>query len=190
MWLFILKLLLTAVAILGLLVIPLGIPGTVVIFGAITIYAFATGLQSISGWELLLLFLLCITAEGGDNILSMLLAKRYGASRGSMVWSIVGAFVGGLFGANASGWLATLILAGTPVGVLSLLVSALLTMLFAIAGAFIAVLICEIRSGRTIDEAIRIARATVVGRVLGTILRLAIAFLMFAILMKSMFGSP
>ena len=189
MWLFVLKLLLTAIAIFGLLVIPLGIPGTIVIFVATAIYAFATGFHAISGWGLLFLFLLCIAAEGGDNILSMLLAKRYGASRSSIVWSIIGAFVGGLFGANVSGWLATLILVGTAVGVFSILISALLTMLFAIAGAFIAALTCEMRLGRTTQEAIRIAKATVVGRVLGTILKLAIGFLMFTMLMKSMFGS-
>lgn len=182
-----LKLLLTLCIAIGLLIIPFGMPGTVIIFLATLIYGIATKFASISIATLLTQLALCVIAEGGDNVLSILFAKRSGASGRSIAWSIVGAIVGGIIGAKLSAWFLALVALGMPFAIIAPLVSAATTLAFAMLGAFLTVFVCELRSGRERSEAIAAAKATVMGRMLGTVLKLGIALAMAVIAISAMF---
>ncbi|MFA4030077.1 MAG: hypothetical protein GDYSWBUE_001472 [Candidatus Fervidibacterota bacterium] len=182
-----LKVLLAICVGIGLLIIPIGMPGTVVIFIAALIYGIATKFSGISVVALLMQFALCLIAECGDNMLSMLLAKRSGASGRSMVWSILGAIGGGIVGAKLSAVLIALIAFGVPFVIIAPLAIAFVTFAFAILGAFTATFACELLSGKSRPEALAIAKAAIMGRVLGTVLKLGIALAMAAIVISAMF---
>lgn len=182
-----LKLLLALCIGIGLLIIPFGMPGTVIIFLATLVYAIATKFASISIATLLTQLALCLIAECGDNVLSMLFAKRSGASGRSIAWSIFGAIGGGIVGAKLSAVFLALIALGMPLAIIVPFVSAAITLMFAMLGAFLTVFVCELCSGKERHEAIAVAKATVIGRVLGTILKLGIAFAMAVMAIGAMF---
>ncbi|MCS7253804.1 MAG: DUF456 domain-containing protein [Armatimonadota bacterium] len=182
-----LKVILALCIIVGLFTIPLGMPGTVIIFGAALIYGIATKFNEMNITTLLILLALCLIAEGGENALGMFFAKRSGASGKSILWSVIGAVAGGLLGAKLSAWLVALAALVMPFIIAALLISAFVTLAFATLGAFVAAFVYELRSGRDRKEALAIAKATVMGRVLGTILKFAAALAMATIIMSAMF---
>lgn len=183
-----LKVILTLCMIGGLLITPLGLPGTIIIFIVALIYGIVTKFTDLSIAMLLILLILCVIAEGGDNALSVLFAKRSGASGKSASWSIIGAIIGGLIGAKLTALLLPITALGTPLIVLIPFVSAFAVLTFATGGSFVATLVYELRSGRDRKEALAIAKATAIGRVLGTMLKFFIALAMTIIVIVAMFG--
>src|SRR5262245_13300510 len=80
----------------GLVAIPFGFPGTLIILLSIFLYALATHFSGSISVPLFIFFcLLTLIAETADNWLTAVGARRFGASRGSMWLS----FLGGLLGA-------------------------------------------------------------------------------------------
>jgi len=88
--------LLFAGMVLGLAIIPFGLPGMFLIIGSILIYAILTDFSAGVGLGLfVVLCILTVVGETADNILTAIGARRFGATRGSMWLS----FAGGLLGA-------------------------------------------------------------------------------------------
>src|SRR5262245_56533794 len=81
----------------GLISIPFGLPGTIIILLCIFLYALLTGFHAGIGVPFfIVLCVLTIAAETADNWLSAIGARRYGASTGSIWLSFAGGIAGAL----------------------------------------------------------------------------------------------
>src|SRR5919112_5906995 len=87
--------LLIAASLIGLLLIPFGLPGLWVILLGIIGYGWITDFQTVSTWFLILAIGLALVGEILESWIGFRFAKRYGGS-GRAGW---GALVGGLVGA-------------------------------------------------------------------------------------------
>lgn len=146
--------------ILGLVSIPFGFPGTLIILGCVLIYGLLT--QFAAGVGVPFFIVLCVltlAAETADHWLSAIGAKRYGASTRSMWLSFVGGFIGA-------------ILIGGP---LAVLFGPLGPVVGGLAGAFAIVVIHELYLHKDLTEALRAGWGTFVGRMAGMILKFVIA---------------
>lgn len=115
--------LLIAALVLGLLLIPFGLPGLWVMAGAVLAYSYLVPTGAIGVWTIVLVAVLALVGEVLEFVLAGRFARRYGGSRragwGAIIGSIAGAIVGvpvpvigsviGAFvGAFAGAWLAEL----------------------------------------------------------------------------------
>lgn len=166
----------------GLLTMLLGLPGSVLIFLDALVYAAATGFQRLTWPILVILFVLMILAETADNILGLAGARRAGASGGAQVMCLVGGSIGAVSGAHVSPLLALAGVTLGPVGAVALMVLGPLAGAF--AGAAAAIYLWERRNGKSAQEARAIMRATVAGRVAGTLLKFAFGVVMVAVIVS------
>ena len=154
------RVLLFAAMIAGIVSIPFGFPGTIIILAAVFVYALATHFAA--GIGVAFFVVLCaftLVAETADNWLSAIGARRYGASTAS-IWL---SFIGGVGGA---------ILIGGP---MSLLLGPLGPIIGGFAGAFAIVVAHELHRRKNIKDALRAGWGTVLGRMAGMILKVVIS---------------
>ncbi|MFW6011261.1 MAG: DUF456 domain-containing protein [Desulfosalsimonas sp.] len=128
----------------GLILIPLGMPGTFVILAGAGLYNLITWSMSISAVKLSVLLALALVGEILEYILGMKLAQRRGTSRPA----VIGAIAGGIVGTFA----------GVPVPVLGPVIG-----LF--AGVFIGAFLVELVSEKNFSEAFHSAIAAFYGRI-------------------------
>jgi uncharacterized protein len=137
-------LLLAAVMLLGLVLVPLGLPGTWVIAGAALAFNPLVGEERIGMVTIVGVFLIAVVAEVVEFMLAGRFAERYGGSRragwGAIIGGIVGAFV------------------GVPVPIVG-------PMLGAFAGSFAGALLAELSLGTRHGAATRVATGALLGRV-------------------------
>jgi uncharacterized protein len=166
--------LLIAGMLLGLAIIPFGLPGTLVILAVVLIYAVATHFAAGIGVAFfVMLCVLTFISETADNWLTALGARRFGASRASMWLS----FVGGLAGAIVLGGPLALVLGPLgPVG-------------GGFAGAFLAVFLYEYSQRKDTRQALRAGWGTLVGRLAGMVLKVVIAIGMIVAVAVSVFSA-
>jgi uncharacterized protein YqgC (DUF456 family) len=144
----------------GILSIPFGFPGTLIILAAVFVYALVTHFAAGIGVTLfVVLCFLTLIAETADNWLSAISARRYGASTAS-IWL---SFVGGVGGA---------ILIGGPI---SVVLGPFGPIIGGFLGAFAIVVAHEMHLGRNLNEALRAGWGTVIGRMAGMILKVVIS---------------
>jgi uncharacterized protein YqgC (DUF456 family) len=162
--------LLIAGMLLGLVAIPFGFPGVVIILISVLVYAILTGFSA--GVGVLFFAVLCVLtviAETADNWLMALGARRFGAS-GASTWL---SLLGGLSGAILIGGPAAFLLG--PFGPIA----------GGFAGAFLIVFIYERASGKNTREALRVGWGTFLGRTAGILLKLVIAITIIAAVILS-----
>jgi uncharacterized protein YqgC (DUF456 family) len=144
----------------GILSIPFGFPGTVIILAAVSVYALATHFAAGIGVTLfVILCVLTLIAETADNWLSAISARRYGASTASIWLSFIGG-VGGAF------------LIGGPI---SVVLGPFGPIIGGFIGAFAIVVGHEMQLRRNLNEALRAGWGTVLGRMAGMILKVVIS---------------
>jgi uncharacterized protein YqgC (DUF456 family) len=81
---------------LGLLAIPFGLPGVAVISSSISMYLILSGIRG-GGWTFLaIMWMFTLLAETADNWLTALGARKFGASRGAVLISLLGGVLGGI----------------------------------------------------------------------------------------------
>lgn len=136
-------LLLLAVLVLGLFIIPFGLPGLWVMAGAIFVYSFVAPAK-IGIAIIVAAVLLAALGELIEFVLSGRYARKYGGSRRAS-W---GAILGGIIGA----------IVGVPLPVVGSVVGAL-------AGSFIGALVAELTVGTATRQATRVATGALIGRV-------------------------
>jgi uncharacterized protein len=159
--------------IVGLVIIPFGLPGTIVILGSVLIYAVLTDFNAGVGvWFFVLLCILTAVSETADNWLTAVGARRYGASTGSMWLSLLG----GLFGAIMIG------------GTLAIFLGPLAPIVGGFVGAFLVVFLYERSHGKDTREALRAGWGTFLGRAAGIVLKFVIAVLMVIAVAASLFS--
>lgn len=154
------KLFATLLALIGAFAVVLGLPGTFIAWVGVFTFSAIGRFTTVSAWVLLLALVGCLVVELADNLLSGLLVKKFGAGKGSMLM----AWLGGIAGA---------VLGGSVGGLGGFFGSALFGVLGAFAGSYIAVYLWErYRLNRLHGEASKVAFGTVVGRLLGVVVKL------------------
>lgn len=143
---------------IGLVLIPIGLPGSWLILAAAFLFGLSTGFEDITGNVVLLLLGLAVLGEAVEFLLGIFVAKRYGASK----YGLWGAFFGGIAGG----------IAGT--GILPIVGSILGAMFGAFIGALIMEGLGELRS----DQRLRAGFGALIGRVIATTMKLGIGLIM------------
>jgi uncharacterized protein YqgC (DUF456 family) len=161
------SLLLLAALLVGLALVPLGLPGLWIMLGAVLLHWVLVPAGAIGATTFGVVAALVVVAE----VLEFTIAGRYTRAHGGSRRASLGAIVGGVVGA----------VLGVPVPVVG-------AMLGAFAGAFVGALLGELsleRSQR--GEPLRVARGALLGRVAAAAVKsgigLAIAALIVAVLL-------
>ena len=133
------------------------LPGLPLVFAGMLLAAWAGDFQQVGGWMLGLLAILTVLSLAVDFIATALGAQRVGASRLALVGAVIGTFAGLLFGI---------------VGIF--------------VGPFLGALIGELIHGRgagaqKFGQATRVGFGTWLGILLGTVLKLGLAFAMLGL---------
>jgi len=153
----------TLVLLVGLVMVPLGLPGTFLIVADAAIYGLFTGWKGVSLALVLGLLGIAITGEVLEQLIGIRGAIRYGGSRAGM-W---GAFIGGLLGAFSS---------GLPLPIIGNLIGAF-------CGAFLGALLVEWLLHGDLRRAIRSAYGALIGRAKAAMVKFILAIAMVAILL-------
>jgi uncharacterized protein YqgC (DUF456 family) len=150
-------LLLIAAIVLGLIMIPFGFPGTLVMFAAALCYYLLVPGGAIGLFTVIGVGALMIVAEGLEWLLTARFTRKYGGSRRAG-W---GAVIGGMVGA----------ILGVPVPVIGSIIGAFV-------GAFIGAFVFEFSRGTGHGTATRVAWGALLGRLTAAALKVAIGLVM------------
>ena len=150
-------LLLVAAIVLGLLMIPFGFPGTLVIFAAALCYYLLVPGGAIGLPTVIAIGVLMVVAEGLEFVLAGRFARRYGGSKRAG-W---GAVIGGMVGAFL----------GVPIPIVGSIVGAFL-------GAFVGAFVFEWSGTKDHGAATRVAWGALLGRVVAAAIKVGIGLVM------------
>ena len=150
-------LLLVASGHVGLLLIPLGLPGLWVILLGILGYGWLTDFQTLSVGFIALLVGLALAAEVFEAWIGFRFAQRYGGSRRAG-W---GALVGGLIGA----------IVGVPVPIIGSVIGGFI-------GAFVGAAVFEYTRARRSEGAVKAGWGAVLGRAAAAAVKMAVGVVM------------
>ena len=134
-------------------VIMPALPGLPLVFAGMLVAAWADGFDKVGALMLTVLGLLTLLSLGIDVLAASVGAKRVGASRLALAGAVIGTFVG--------------LFVGGPVGLF--------------AGPFVGALAGELIHVRKLGPATKVGLATWLGIVVGTVLKLGLAFAMLAL---------
>lgn len=158
---YVLAIVLMVVGIAGT-VLP-ALPGLPLVFAGMLLAAWAGGFEEVGGWTMAILALLTLLSLGIDFMATALGAKRVGASKPALVGAVLGTFAGLMFG-----------FVGVFIGPF---VGALLGELVWLRGV----------GGRELGQATKVGLGTWLGVVVGTVLKLGVAFLMVGLFVLAWF---
>ncbi|HEX7801825.1 DUF456 domain-containing protein [Pseudoxanthomonas sacheonensis] len=128
------------------------LPGLPLVFAGMLLAAWAGDFQQIGWVTLVILGLLTLLSVGVDFFATLIGAKRVGASKKALLGAVLGTFAGLFFG---------------PIGLF--------------AGPFVGALLGELWHGREIGQAAKVGLGTWLGILLGTVLKLGLAFAMLGL---------
>lgn len=152
----------------GLVITPVGLPGTWVIFGCAVLYGFATHWTKFQ-WPFLLLLLAAATiGEIIEALSSAIGAKKFGASTGATISAIVGSIVGLSVG---TGFFPVV---GTLIG--------------ALAGAFLGAFLHEYIRLQDSQQALRAGMGAFLGRTAASVIKEIIGVLMVGLIVYQFFS--
>jgi uncharacterized protein len=143
-------LLLALAQVLGLLLIPFGLPGTWLQVAALIAFAWWTGFATVGLVPIVVVLLLALLAEIGELLLAGRYAKIYGGGRRA-AW---GAVLGGMAGA----------IVGIPVPLLGSVFGAMI-------GAFVGAALFELFGGSAVRSATRAGWGALIGRLVSTAMK-------------------
>jgi hypothetical protein len=142
-----------------------GVPGTVLIVGFALFYAWATGFAAVHWSTIGWLALLAVLGEGIELAVSGGGAASAHPSRRVTIGALLGALVGGVI--------------GTP------FLFGIGSLLGALAGAFVGAAIAVRQEGGTLADAVTTGFAAFKGRLLGFVLKSALAVVMVVVLLAA-----
>jgi len=158
-----------ALLVLGCLValcsLVFGVPGTVLIVGFALLYAWATSFAAVHWSTIGWLALLAVLGEGVELAVSGGGAASARPSRRVTIGALVGALVGGVI--------------GTP------FLFGIGSLLGALAGAFVGAALAVHGEGGTLTDAVTTGFAALKGRLLGFVLKSALAAVMVVVLLAA-----
>lgn len=150
-------LLLFAAIILGLIMIPFGMPGTLIIFAAALCYYLLVPAGAIGLTTVVAMGVLMAVAEGLEWVLTTRFTRQYGGSRRAG-W---GAIIGGMVGAFM----------GVPIPIVGSVIGAFV-------GAFLGAFVFEWSYGKNTGAATRVAWGAFIGRVVSAAMKVGIGLAM------------
>ena len=150
-------LILTAVMLLGLVMIPFGMPGTLVLFAGALCYFLLVPAGGIGLTTVIAMGVMMAVAEGLEWVLTARYTKKYGGSRRAG-W---GAVIGGMIGAFV----------GVPVPIIGPIIGAFV-------GAFAGAFAFELSRGSSTGTSTRVAWGAFIGRVVAAAMKVAIGLVM------------
>ena len=150
----------------GLLLVPLGLPGTWLQVVAIGAYAYATDWR-LGWWIFAIALVLAAVAEVVEFVMGGRFARKYGGSRRA-AW---GAILGGLVGAFM----------GVPVPVIGSVIGAFV-------GAFVGAALLEMTAGSEARSALRVGWGAFLGRLAAVAMKSAVGVVIAAIVLVSAIG--
>ena len=128
------------------------LPGLPLVFAGMLLGAWAGGFEQVGWITLVILGALTVLSVAVDFFATVVGAKRVGASRKALLGAVIGTFAGLFFG---------------PIGLF--------------AGPFVGALLGELWHGREIGQAAKVGLGTWLGILLGTVLKLGLAFAMLGL---------
>lgn len=128
------------------------LPGLPLVFAGMLLGAWAGGFEQVGWIPLVILGALTVLSVAVDFFATVVGAKRVGASRKALLGAVIGTFAGLFFG---------------PIGLF--------------AGPFVGALLGELWHGREIGQAAKVGLGTWLGILLGTVLKLGLAFAMLGL---------
>ncbi|MGY0798729.1 DUF456 domain-containing protein [Lysobacter sp. A286] len=128
------------------------LPGVPLMFAGMLLAAWAGNFEQVGWWVVVVLGVLTVLSIAVDLLATAMGAKRVGASRLALVGAVVGTLVGLFF------------------GIIGLL-----------AGPFVGALVGELIHGRQVRQATRVGFGTWLGILVGTVLKVGLAFAMLGI---------
>ena len=160
-------LLLAAALVLGLILVPLGLPGLWVMVGAGLTYNLVMGDAELSIWTVGAVLVLAVIAEVIEFSLAGRYARKYGGSRRAGWGAIIGGMVGAVMGVPI------------PIPFVG-------SMIGAFVGAFVGALAFEYsRRDANVQSATRVATGALFGRVVAAGMKVAIGFVIMAWLLMA-----
>jgi uncharacterized protein YqgC (DUF456 family) len=150
-------LLLIAAGVVGLILIPFGLPGLWVLLLGILGYGYLTDFQTIPVWFIGLAIGLCFLGEILESWIGFRFAKRYGGSSRAG-W---GALVGGLIGA----------IVGVPIPIIGSVIGGFV-------GAFLGAALFEYSHARHAEGSVKAGWGAVLGRAAAAALKIGIGIVM------------
>jgi uncharacterized protein len=150
-------LLLVLAIIVGLIMIPFGMPGTLILFAAAFCYFLLVPAGGIGLVTVIAMGVMMAVAEGLEWVLTARFTKRYGGSRRAG-W---GAVIGGMIGAFV----------GVPIPIVGPIIGAFV-------GAFLGAFAFEWSRGTTVGGSGRVAWGAFIGRVVAAAIKVAIGIVM------------
>jgi len=144
--------------IIGVALIPFGLPGTFVIAGLALVHGLLTGFVPLTLPFVLVLFGLAVLAEVIEFSLGAVAARKFGGSKYAMWGAIIGGFAGAIFGTGI-----------TPV---------IGTLLGAFLGAFAGAFLFEYFHIKDVDRALRVGFGAFLGAVSGKLMKITLAIAM------------
>lgn len=136
--------------VVGLLMIPFGLPGIWVQAGALAVFAYLTGFATVGIYALAAVFSLALLAEIAEFLLAGGFARRYGGGRRAALGAMVGAIAGAVMGVPVP-------LIGSVIG--------------AMVGAFAGAMLMELTRWRGAAPAIRAGWGALLGWVIAVALK-------------------
>ncbi len=152
--------LLIGLALVGLAMIPLGLPGLWVMVGGILAYGWLTGFRTVSVVMIAIILAIAFLGEIIDNWLGFRFAKRYGGSTRSGWGALLGALVGAVI--------------GVPVAIIGSVIGAFL-------GSFIGAAVFELSYSRHAGVAARAGWGAVMGRIAAAAVKIALGIVIAVI---------
>lgn len=149
--------LLVVASLVGLVLIPLGLPGLWVILLGIVGYGYLTDFQTMSAGFLIVIIGLAILGEAFEAWIGFRYAQRYGASKRAG-W---GALIGGIAGA----------IVGVPIPIIGSVIAGF-------AGAFVGAALFEYTAARRTGGAVRAGWGAVLGRAAAAAFKTAVGLVM------------
>lgn len=150
--------------VVGLILIPFGLPGLWLQVASLAVFAWATHFTTMSWMPLVAVFLLALGAELAEFLLGGQFAKRYGGGARA-AW---GAILGGIVGA----------LLGVPVPVVGSVIGAFL-------GSFVGAAVFEFSSRREWQGAMRAGWGALLGRLAATAVKSSVGVVVATIALLS-----
>ena len=150
-------LLILATGIIGLLMIPFGLPGTWVILLGILGYGWMTNFQTMGVWFIALVLGLAILGEVFETWIGFRYAQKYGGSSRAG-W---GALIGGIVGA----------IVGVPIPIIGSVIAGFI-------GAFVGAALFEYTRARQSGTAAKAGWGAVLGRAVAAALKMAVGLVM------------
>jgi uncharacterized protein YqgC (DUF456 family) len=154
--------LLAIALLLGLVLIPFGLPGLWVMVGAVLAYSYLGPPNSIGTWLVVVVALLAALGELLEFVLAGRFARRYGGSRRAAWGAIIGSIVGAIV--------------GVPVPIIG-------SMIGAFVGAFAGAWVAELTRAREVGAATRVATGALLGRVAAVAAKVGVGTAIIALVM-------